>query len=371
MAALAALAPGTVFAGDYRIVRPLASGGMGAVYVAMQLSTGKQRALKVMLPALVGSPELLRRFEQEARIGAHIASEHVVEVQAAGVDAPTGFPYLVMELLDGADLAETLRVRRSLPPAEAKVVFEQLCHALAAAHASGVVHRDLKPQNVFLARTMRADVAFTVKVLDFGIAKLLDDGAMTSTSGLGTPLWLAPEQSDRRPVTPATDVWSLGLLAFHVLTGIHYWPCMDHPQPTVTELLREVLVDPLPLASQRAPALPPGFDAWFQRCVVRDPQLRFPSAREAGAAISHVLSGGQMAAYSYPPAPSHPQPAPMAAPPAAPSSVLLPLLIAGGIIVSIFLFGGFATLLWLNEPSHVSHASDAGDDAFSPQRQPH
>lgn len=369
--ALAALAPGAVFAGDYRIVRPLASGGMGAVYVVDQLSTGKQRALKVMLPMLVADPQLRRRFEQEARAGAHIASEHVVEVQAAGVDAQTGVPFLVMELLVGDDLAATLRARGALSAGEVKVIFDQLCHGLAAAHAVGVVHRDIKPQNVFLARTQRADVAFTVKILDFGIAKFLAEGNTGATAALGTPLWLAPEQTDRRPVTAATDVWSLGLLAFHALTGLHFWRCMDLPNPGVSELLREVLVDPIPLPSTRAAAhgrsLPHGFDAWFQRCVAREPAHRFQHAGEAGATLSALLSGAPLMLPT--PAPYTPVVAtpaygayPLPAP--AQSSMLRPLLIAGAIIGGIFLVGGIETILWLHDGNNAApRTSDAGTDA--------
>jgi serine/threonine protein kinase len=108
-----------------------------------------------------------RRFEQEARIGARIPSEHVVEVQAAGVDGQTGLPYLVMELLEGENLEAMLRRRGPFAPAEVRVVMEQVCHAVGSAHQAGIVHRDLKPLNVFMARARRTGAAFTVKVLDY------------------------------------------------------------------------------------------------------------------------------------------------------------------------------------------------------------
>lgn len=137
------LAPGTIFAGDYRIERPLSRGGMGAVFVAQQLSTGRLRALKLMHGSLVHDPESRQRFELEARVGARIASEHVVEVHAASIDAGTRLPYLVMELLEGESLAARLH-RGPMAPDEALAVLEQLAHALGAAHDAGVVHRDLK-----------------------------------------------------------------------------------------------------------------------------------------------------------------------------------------------------------------------------------
>ncbi len=137
------LEQGELFASDFRIERALGSGGMGAVYVATQLSTGKSRALKIMRPELVEDPGQRGRFEQEARIGARIASDHVVDVIAAGIDPTSGAPWLAMELLDGEDLAALVARRGALPPGEALEIVAQLVHALTAAHAAGVVHRDL------------------------------------------------------------------------------------------------------------------------------------------------------------------------------------------------------------------------------------
>jgi len=150
------LEPGSVFGGEYRIVRPLSAGGMGAVYVAEQQSTGKLRAVKLMHPALLADTRLRERFEQEARVGALIKSDHVVQVLGAGVDAATGVPWLSMELLEGEDLAAFLRRHGPVHPRELYEIFRQVGHALAAAHAVGVVHRDLKPENIFLARTLGA-----------------------------------------------------------------------------------------------------------------------------------------------------------------------------------------------------------------------
>jgi serine/threonine protein kinase len=174
------LLPGSVFAADFRIVRRLSQGGMGTVFVAEQLSTGKPRALKLMLPQLVADPVLRMRFAQEARIGSQIDSEHVVEVVGAGVDAATGMPWLAMELLRGEDLSQVIAHRGAMPVGEVLAVFEQLCHALGAAHAAGIVHRDLKPENLFLAEARRAGAAFTLKVLDFGIAKITQEATPRS-----------------------------------------------------------------------------------------------------------------------------------------------------------------------------------------------
>jgi serine/threonine protein kinase len=292
VAALANLTPGTVFARDFRVVRPLREGGMGAVYVAEQISTGRRRALKLMSPDLVGNPEVRERFVREAKVAANIESDHVVETVTAGVDEATGAPYLVMELLRGEELADAAERTGPLPLEDLKEIFTQIGHALEQAHAQGIVHRDLKPENVFLAISKRRDVAFTAKVLDFGIAKLVADGIQkTGTQPLGSPLFMAPEQTDRKGrVCPATDVWALGLMAFFLLTGKSYW--LEADGGSLAGLLREICVDPLVSASDRAvelgvgDKLPSGFDAWFSRCVVRDVDARF---QEAGAAV-HAFS---------------------------------------------------------------------------------
>ncbi|MEZ4224783.1 MAG: serine/threonine-protein kinase [Polyangiaceae bacterium] len=292
------LRPGEVFASDFRIERPLAMGGMGAVYVAEQLSTGRRRALKLMLPSLVDSPRTRERFEQEARVASQIASDHVVEVVAAGVDAASGAPWMAMELLDGETLSARIARSGPLPLAETWEVFRQLCHALGAAHAVGLVHRDIKPDNLYLAAPRREGIPFTLKILDFGIAKLTANvqSAGDATRAVGSPMWMAPEQTSAGAVQPSADVWALGLVAFHCLTGRCYWRAGNSESATLQELLREVVIDPLEPASQRAAALgvahllPPSFDDWFANAVARDPNARFPEANAAMAALGMALA---------------------------------------------------------------------------------
>jgi formylglycine-generating enzyme required for sulfatase activity/serine/threonine protein kinase len=295
VAALVALSAGSVFAGDFRVVRKLAAGGMGAVYVAEQLSTGRQRALKLMHPGLVENPMLRTKFEQEARIGARIASDHVVEVVAAGVDAATGSPWLAMELLEGEDLATAVRSRGCFAPGEVVAIYEQLCHAVGAAHAAGIVHRDLKPENVYLASSRRAGAAATVKVLDFGIARVVEEARPTSSTGaMGSPYWMSPEQTEQRAaIGPPADVWALGLIAFQLLTGKSFWKTANDPDGSIPMFLREMVLDEIPPASVRAKELgaelPPELDAWFAKCVVRDPAQRFPNANATYEALTAVL----------------------------------------------------------------------------------
>src|SRR3990167_512915 len=171
------LEPGQLFARDFRIERRLSQGGMGAVYVARQLSTDRLRALKLMHPQLVPDEKSRARFVAEARVGSRIESEHVVEVLAAGVDEASCSPWLAMELLEGEDLGALGRRRGALPVGEVRDAFLQLGHALTAAHAQGIVHRDLKPENLFYARSRRQGQDSVLKVLDFGIATAAPSGA--------------------------------------------------------------------------------------------------------------------------------------------------------------------------------------------------
>ena len=290
--------PGTIFANDYRVRHALSAGGMGAVYVVDQISTGKARALKLMHPQLAQSAELRARFELEARIGSRIPSEHVVEVHAAGIDLGTQQPYIVMELLEGESLAARI-ARSPVDPATAREILSQICHAMIAAHGAGVVHRDLKPENIFLAVPHRMGATLTVKILDFGIAKIVEREAV-ATSAIGSPMWLAPEQTERSPVAPATDIWALGLIVFYMLTGHVFWRNASGPDASVPRLMREVVLDPIPPASARAAELgarlPDGFDGWFARCVARDLRARFPDARAAWTMLEPLLHGSSSAA---------------------------------------------------------------------------
>jgi formylglycine-generating enzyme required for sulfatase activity/tRNA A-37 threonylcarbamoyl transferase component Bud32 len=304
MTGIADLEAGTTFAGQFRIVRKLAQGGMGAVYVAEQIATGRERALKLMHPGLVSSRELRDKFTLEARVGAKIASEHVVEVVAAGVDPSSGSPWLAMELLKGEDLASAIKKRGAFDANETAAVLAQICHALGAAHKAGIVHRDLKPENVFLAEARRAQESYTVKVLDFGIAKVLEAVRGSNTGAIGSPLWMAPEQTERNAdISPATDVWALALVAFAMLTGRSFWLSAEQSEMALTAFLRELVLDPIPKASARAKelgvttALPRGFDEWFDRALVRDRTQRYANALDAYSAfcerlgISTQLSG--------------------------------------------------------------------------------
>jgi len=304
------LRPGDIIAADFVIERALSQGGMGQVFVARQKSTGKRRALKVMQPELVQDAKLRERFVREAQVGALIDSDHIVEVIAAGIDPLHAVPWLAMELLDGHPLDELcqnyqrlgLDQRPDRARSVAEEVLRQLCHGLAAAHRAGIVHRDLKPENIFLAKPRRTGVTYTVKILDFGIARIAAEARATATATIGSPFWMAPEQTQQgSTVTPATDVWAIGLITFLLLTGRQYWLSAGFADSTPVQVLRELVFEPLRPASARARELgievplPVGFDAWFGRCVNREPAGRFPDAARAFEALAPMLQSPKAA----------------------------------------------------------------------------
>lgn len=283
-----------LIASRYRVVRELGRGGMGVVYIVEHLRTGDQVALKLLYGRAATDPQSLVRFQREARASARIKSEHVVKVFDADVAPELGnAPFLVMELLNGSDLKEMVEIHGRLPPEQLFGYLAQVARALDKAHSAGIVHRDLKPENLFVHH--REDGSEVVKILDFGISKLvaaeaagdIAGASMTKTGDImGTPLYMAPEQARGRvsEVAPTTDVWAIGLVTLHLLTGEIYWNAN-----TIAELMVQILSDPMPPPSQRWPFLPPALDAWFARSCARLPEERFGSVGEQVAALGMVL----------------------------------------------------------------------------------
>lgn len=313
MASEAPLKPGTLLGGEFEITGPLARGGMGTVYTAKRRGDGLVCALKVMHAELLDQERSRERFIREADLCARIESEHVVKVIASGIEEAINTPWIAMELVEGEDLEKVCRTRGAFPRDEAREVLSQLFDAIAAAHAVGVVHRDLKPQNVLLSRR-EGGAPERVKVLDFGISKVSKEQGTETTAAVGSPLWMAPEQAQRGRLTPATDVFALALVAFRILTGKLYWLAATHNRPAIKEVLVELLMKPLPPASSRAKALgatatlPAGFDGWFDRAIERDPARRFQDAGAAWKALAPILDGA--APTATPPAEAPPDRAP-------------------------------------------------------------
>lgn len=285
------LRPGSLVAGDFVISQRVLRGELGTLYEAVERSTGRPRTLKVLGRASERGAVARDVFFREARVTARVQSPHAVDVIASGEDEAADVLWIAFEQLTGETLAARLAllgVGVPMEPPAASELLEQLFLGLTAAHDEGVVHGDLKPANVFLAPGM----PFTVKLLDFSVARA--EGERDVPGVMGTPLWMAPEQANGGPVTFATDVWSAGLLAFRLLTGRHYWLTARTSVVETRQCLDELTEGLLAGASERAQAigvtrpLPEGFDAWFERCVARDPRKRFRSADEMSFAWRDV-----------------------------------------------------------------------------------
>ena len=291
------LEPNQIFAGRYRIVRHIASGGMGAVFEAEHVTTEARVALKLLLPHVVQVPSARRRFELEAKVAARVNSEHIVRVFDAGVDTQSGAPFLAMELLSGQTLAGVVKRSGPLEPPDVVTLMWQVARGLDAAHGyhtpegkpQPIVHRDLKPENLFIS--WRPDATPLVKILDFGVAKVLSESTEVSQDLRGTPLYMAFEQAAGEALSPQTDIWAFGLIAFYALTGRRYWPAANGETSSTQALFAQILTLPLPLPSTRLRedgidiALPAAFDQWLLRCIDRIPSRRFASAEHAARAL--------------------------------------------------------------------------------------
>ncbi len=279
--------PGDTIAGKYVLDRLLGQGGMGAVFAARHLKLSKQVAIKIML-ADASNPEAATRFINEGRAAANIQNEHVVRVDDVGDEM--GYAYMVLELLDGEDLAQLLErdPAHRLPPHVAVGYVLQALKGVMEAHAIGIVHRDLKPSNLFLAR--RKDGSVVVKVLDFGISKAqgssalaASPSALTSTKAmLGSPLYMSPEQlRSSKSVDHRADIWAIGIILYELITGT--LPFMGD---TLGELFAAILeTDPMPLR-QRVEGVHPQLDEIVLRCLARRPDSRFQDASELVAALT-------------------------------------------------------------------------------------
>ncbi len=288
------LAEGVVFHENYEVIRRIDSGAMGAVYEVLDRRTKRRRALKVMLARFADNPDVAERFRREATITADVVSEHVVETYDAGVDKPSGLPFLVMELLRGEDLGK-LVARGPLPAETIATLLMQAAGALDKMHAASIIHRDLKPENLFVAS--RDDGSPRIKILDFGIAKVVEKAApsATTTRNMGTPVYMSPEQvTGAGPAGPPTDLYALGHLAYTMLVGEAYWLEDALAHDTVYPLLLRIMEGVTEPASERAlrtrkVRVPKTFDVWFAKATAHDPERRFRCASESIAELANAL----------------------------------------------------------------------------------
>ena len=283
--AVARLSAAALVGDRYRPVRLLAAGGAGSVYEAEHVHTGGRVALKVMEDQGASNALLEARFRAEARIASSIDSEHVVSVIDAGaVDAHDSRRFLVMELLRG----RTLEHEASAPmdPSDVIDILGQVADGVQKAHARGVVHCDLKPENIFVVR--RDDDSRLIKVLDFGIAKQISRCAtMEQHAIMGTPHYMSPEQArgERADLDERTDTWALGLIAFRLLAGKPYFSGSD-----LARVLSSVIFEPLRRPSEMGCPISAAFDAWFLRSCSRDLSERFRSPTEQIGALADALA---------------------------------------------------------------------------------
>jgi serine/threonine-protein kinase len=276
------LAEGRVIDGRYRVGECIGEGGMGLVFAATHLGLGVRVAMKIIRPELASEPELVRRFENEARAAAMLKSEHVARVYDVG-RLPTGEPYLVMEHLEGVELETFIESRRLDVQVSADIVREA-CEALAEAHAIGLVHRDIKPANLFLARC--PDGRSTLKILDFGISKWLLSRArkaLTQPGGsMGSPWYMSPEQmANPAAVDQRADVWSLGVVLYRLLTGE-----LPFDGDSVPEVCARVLANVPVRPREHRRELDPELEAIVLRCLEKQPAQRFSSVTALAEALA-------------------------------------------------------------------------------------
>jgi eukaryotic-like serine/threonine-protein kinase len=277
---------GELLAGKYRIVRLIGEGGMGQVYEAEHATVGRRFAVKFLRPHLASNEEAVARFRREARAAGALDSEHIATVTDFDV-AADGSPFLVMEYLEGKSLGQLLAEEGPLPVPRAAGALLQVCRGLEAAHAAGILHRDLKPDNLFVVR--RADGSERVKILDFGIAKLMYSAEplpIQTGGAIGTPFYMAPEQArGDKAVDERVDVYALGVILYELLSGEK-----PHPGDCGNAVLAHVLTkSAVPLATVRS-GLPPPLVELVHRALAFEPRDRPPTVRALGRELEGFVA---------------------------------------------------------------------------------
>ncbi len=264
----AALEPGTVLGGRYEILKWLGEGGMGAVYKARDRELDLLVALKVIRPELASNPDVLRRFKQELILARQVTHKNVIRIFELGM--ADGRKFITMDYIEGRDLKSLLVERGKLPAAEAVPIIQQICRGLDAAHAEGVVHRDLKPQNIMV------DAGGRVWVMDFGLARSMDLAGLTRTGALmGTPDYMSPEQARAQKVDARSDLFSLGIIFYEILTGV-----LPFHADTLMATLRKRVQEKAPPPASVDSSIPQQVSDVVMKCLEVDVARRYQSAAQ-------------------------------------------------------------------------------------------
>lgn len=278
-----------------RLVSPLGVGGMGSVWLADHLTLKTHVVVKFIAEELARDAGALARFAREAAAASQVKSPHVVHMIDHGVT--DGLPYIVMEHLDGHDLGAHIEAHGAMKPEAVAEIVTQVSRALARAHEAGIVHRDVKPSNIFLCDA--GDGQLFVKLLDFGVAKLdgnnLLDSKTRTGSLVGSPHYMSPEQVVGKSIDRRSDLWSLGVVAFEALTGKKPFEA-----DTIGGLALKIHHEAIPAPTSIAGELPPSVDAWFSKACARDPSERFQSAKELADALTVAVRGEGATVFSVP-----------------------------------------------------------------------
>ena len=283
---------GDMVASRYKIVRLIGSGGTGEVYEALDTALGVSVALKALKPSVAGSAVQLERFRREIQNARKVTHFNVCRIFDIGIQNGSGRDrfFLTMELLTGPTLAERIEQGSPYPTDEALPIAAQIADGLDAAHAAGVIHRDLKPGNIMLLPPPTGRFAQRAVITDFGLALSEEQSDMRLTESdelVGTPEYMAPEQAEPGPATPATDIYALGLILYEMLSKRRPFESAGTALATVLVRRRE---PPRPLR-EVAPGVPAAWEAAIHRCLERDPARRFPSAGEVIAALGDGSPG--------------------------------------------------------------------------------
>jgi serine/threonine-protein kinase len=271
---------GTVLGGRYRLIELLGQGGMATIYRARDGQLERDVAVKILRPEYGQDPDFFARFRQEAQSAASLNHPGVVAVYDYGTD-PVG-PFIVMELVDGEDLASIIRRSGAIPPRQAARLAAQVARAIAAAHDNGFVHRDIKPGNILVTREGR------VKVADFGIARAVAEAALTLPgTTLGSVHYFSPEQARGEMTTPASDIYSLGIVLFELLTGRRPWE-----GDSAAAIATARLIGAVPSPSAHRAGIPPVLEAITRKAMAVDPDARFGSAAEMADVLERFLAEG-------------------------------------------------------------------------------